>query len=250
MLVGAEPKQQRFTVHHDIITRRSGFFRAARSERWTTDKSKPANMQQYDPEIFASYLHCIYRDVVPRPNKWTPEADAQRAMNATNHDTDSGNEYYRYLVKLYIIADSLRDPTTANLVIDETRRFSYVACLPGFPVVKLAFRHTMPGDGLRKVLADVYVFKGSSISGEHCPLAFLMLVIGRSMATRKKNEAVSAAIEAVAQSSLYAIGDKVPLGIDGKHRSISEYQRKTGDDQQTEEVDGDGEDDDEDEDPE
>lgn len=243
MLVGAEPKQQRFTVHLDVITKRSGFFRAARSDRWLSDKAKPADLQQYDPDIFVSYLHCIYRDAVPRSNQLGDEAAAKSAVAAMNRNTVSGNEYYRYLAELYVLADGLQDPITANLVIDETRRFSCIACLPGCPVLEFAFRHTLLGDGLRKVLADIYVFNSLGVSAEHFPREFLMLVIERSMAMSRNNPAVSGAVEAVAEKTLYAIGDTEPVWTDGRSRSTREYHQKTGDDQESEEEE-DGDDDD------
>jgi hypothetical protein len=61
VLVGKEPSQARFTVHQDLIVKRSEFFRAARSSLWTSpDVPTTLDDQEYDPEILSAYLHCLY----------------------------------------------------------------------------------------------------------------------------------------------------------------------------------------------
>ena len=59
VLVGKEPDQQRFTVYHDLLTERSEFFRAARSERWSHDPTKPTTLDDVTVEVFSAYLHCV-----------------------------------------------------------------------------------------------------------------------------------------------------------------------------------------------
>jgi hypothetical protein len=59
LLVGKAPNQQRFTVYHDLLVQRSEFFRAARSSRWTKE-SKPTTLDDYNPEVFSTYLYCLY----------------------------------------------------------------------------------------------------------------------------------------------------------------------------------------------
>lgn len=58
-MVGKAPNAKRFTVHLDFLAQRSEFFRAARSERWT-EPGKATTLDDYDPEVFAAYLHCAY----------------------------------------------------------------------------------------------------------------------------------------------------------------------------------------------
>ena len=64
VLVGSESNQKRFTLHHDIFTKRSRFFRVARSERWTPG-TKPTDLHEYDPRIFNLYVYCVYPDALP-----------------------------------------------------------------------------------------------------------------------------------------------------------------------------------------
>ena len=61
MLVGKEPSRTRFTVHQDLIVKRSEFFRAARSSLWTSpDVPTTLGDEDYDPEVISAYLHCLY----------------------------------------------------------------------------------------------------------------------------------------------------------------------------------------------
>jgi hypothetical protein len=56
-----------------------------------------------DPQVFSAYLHAIYFGLESsrEPNK---EKDVKKA---------------KFLTDLHLLADKLRDPTTANLVMDE-----------------------------------------------------------------------------------------------------------------------------------
>lgn len=61
VLVGKAPgPQQRFPVHHDVLTSHSEFFRAARSACWLQDPEKPVDLTDVDPELFSLYLNCVY----------------------------------------------------------------------------------------------------------------------------------------------------------------------------------------------
>ena len=59
VLVGKKPNQQRFTVYHDLLTQRSEFSQAARSERWNHDPTKPTILDDVSEEVFSAYLHCV-----------------------------------------------------------------------------------------------------------------------------------------------------------------------------------------------
>lgn len=213
VLVGAGAKQRRFTVHHDLITKRSKFFRAARSERWTLDKSKPADLQHCDPDIFANYLHCVYHDTVPLYDRWKDGDDinASYAMELMCRETWFADKYYEHLVKLYTTADSLEDPITANMVVDEVRRISQKACPPLASKVKLAFDNTVLGDNMRKVLADIFVSVSDARGDEDLedvdyPEDFLKLVVER-FKTMRGYTRVEDATTKIAEKTLWALGD-------------------------------------------
>jgi hypothetical protein len=228
-------------VHHELITKRSGFFRAARSEMSTLAKSKPTYLPKHDPKIFAHYLHCVYRDAVPFFDWWEDGDDdnASYTMDVICTESDFADYYYEYLVKLYTTADSLQDPITANMAIDEVRRISQKARRPQSDALDHAFDHTSPGDNMRKVLADIYIFSGDGdLDDIDYPADFLKLVVERFTAMREKNSKVGGAAKKVARKTLWALGDDV-----SGHQARREYHQETESDselKEDEEMEGDG----------
>lgn len=86
-------------MHKDIISRRSPFFKAACAERWAPGgPRKDIELPEDKSSVFASYLQCVYQDVVIPGN--------------ANHD-------FCELVELYAMADKLGDLKSANLVVDK-----------------------------------------------------------------------------------------------------------------------------------
>lgn len=67
MLVGSDSTQQRFTIHHGVFAKRSRFLKAARSSSWCSDPKTPVDLTDADPDVFADYMHCVYRDKVAAP---------------------------------------------------------------------------------------------------------------------------------------------------------------------------------------
>lgn len=52
---------KRFTVHTDVLTRKSKFLAAARKSEWLAgDSSKPVDLSDEDPDVFQDYLNCVY----------------------------------------------------------------------------------------------------------------------------------------------------------------------------------------------
>lgn len=201
MLVGSGLTQTHFNVHHSIITKRSGFFRAARSKRWTTDKSKPADLQDYDPRTFDRYLHCLYHNAVPKgptlpESKPTPPPGTKRNSDIYKAYLSQEIVYqkavdarYMELVRLYIVADSLADPTTANIVIDEIRRFSRFSVKnPSTEVINYVFRSTTDNDGLRILFADFYVYDDYQLPEGDLPKEFLHLIVKRFLAAKNGDD--------------------------------------------------------------
>lgn len=196
VLVGTAPNQERFIVHYDIVAKRSEFFRAARSERWTPG-TKPTDLHEHDPETFDRYLHCVYHNELPvRPDpvgELPPDADRIRNPNEYREQQSQRTaakrrfvvERYRELVSLYILADSLLDPITANLVIDQIAVLGWDSFqLPGEGLIKLAFFSTRGNDGLRKLLADFYIYMDETLPEGDFPKAFLSLVVERFLAAK------------------------------------------------------------------
>jgi hypothetical protein len=172
--VGSAPEQQLFTLHHEIFTRRSRFFRVARSERWTPG-TKPTELHEHYAGIFNLYVHCVYRNVLPsmeasiflppnNGNATDPPQSPEQAQQGEVNRKDLIDLRYEALINLYILADVLLDPTTANMAIDEIRRFRLdVKSNPGAHVITFIYNSTKEGDGLRKVLADFFIYSYTSL---------------------------------------------------------------------------------------
>jgi hypothetical protein len=178
VLVGTAPEQKLFTVHRDIATKRSGFFRAAKSGRWT--QTKPTDLQEHDPDTFNRYLHCLYRNAVPEhilpPATLDKESFEQYVANVKH----SADRQFEYLVDLYILADSLIDPITANMAIAKIRRFGRIkGYSPGAKVIDRVFRSTREDDGLRNLLADCHIYNLYVQYDGDFPKDFLFLVLRR-----------------------------------------------------------------------
>lgn len=177
VLVGRDSNQQLFTVHHDIITNRSDFFEQARSPRWNPKKSVPVKLPHADPQIFDMYLHCVYHNVAPKFMGEYEEGDEDLSYGPR------AEQRYEVFVDLYILADSLLDCTTTELVIKEIHEIRESESLPEAGVIKHAYRHTMAGCALRNALVEIYADAYSLPDGDF-PNAFLRSVVEKQMCLR------------------------------------------------------------------
>jgi hypothetical protein len=183
VLVGAKPHRQRFTVHHDLITQRSEFFRAARSLCWT-EPGKVTRLVDDDPHVFSAYLSCVYfgKDFMDRQDCKHRQGDISSDDEDDDEDEDGVDsnsdadveddhrekekehsehlETVRFLVDVYLLADKLLDPTTANVVIEELRLFVMDApWTTDDATISHVYASTGHKNPLRKLIRDWYLFK-------------------------------------------------------------------------------------------
>jgi hypothetical protein len=104
VFVGKGDSQWLFTIYEDVVTQRSKLFRVTRqqNDRWW-QYNKGRMLVDEDPQVFSAYLHAVYFGLEPS-SEHSKEKDAKKA---------------RFLTDLHLLADKLRDPTTANLAMDE-----------------------------------------------------------------------------------------------------------------------------------
>jgi hypothetical protein len=188
VLVGLGPLQNRFTLHTEVFTKRSEFFRAARSPEWLVDPSKPVDLTDYDQEVFSAYMNCAYFGAkIIRGEQWPPkesykmpedekledafdlsQEECEKRVPASHGDylslyTSHCMEYLRTLAKVYLQADRLQDFATANLVIDEIidtqERTNHSS--PN-DVINTVYESTVHGSPLRKLMRDVGLHGGWS----------------------------------------------------------------------------------------
>jgi hypothetical protein len=104
VFVGKGESQWLFTIYEEVVTQRSKLFRVARQQnnrRWQYNKARM--LVDEDPQVFSSYLHAVYFGL----------------ESSTEHYKDKDAKIVKFLTDLHLLADKLRDPTTANLVMDE-----------------------------------------------------------------------------------------------------------------------------------
>lgn len=192
-MVGKGDSSQRFTVHTDVMIKRSEFFRAARDPKWLDDATKPTNLEDEDPEIFSTYLNCMYfgkeafqEDAEPVESRRTagkqkkrrlplpdafdlPEETslvAEDAKTAQEEDPEFEERFWQLagaMTKTYLLADMLQDPQTANMVIDAIIQCCADAgrCLT-VAMAELVYEKTLHGNPLRKLVRDFLVYKTAS----------------------------------------------------------------------------------------
>lgn len=119
-------------------------------------------------------------------------------------DQKNTDTQFEALLSLYVLANHLEDPATANLVIAEIRRFCGPSKLPPGPkMVDLAFRSTVERDRLRNLLVDLYIYGSRTPPNAHCKfprgefsLDFLYLFM-ESVLTEKLKKTYREDIEAL-----------------------------------------------------
>lgn len=75
------------------------------------------------------------------------------------HKYELADLHYNSLIKLYLLADKLRDVTTANIVVDEIERFYRVTeAHPGERPITTAYNSTAKGSPLRKLLRNMWFY--------------------------------------------------------------------------------------------
>jgi hypothetical protein len=244
IVVGKQPNQKSFTAYHDLLIQRSDFFRAARSERWSQDPTKPTTLDDVDVEIFSTYLHCVNwgaefldtpvqtlldenRRLYEKETSIKSDGDSSSGGDNTkgsdddsssddesSDGSDSGDEstaadsdeedrrimkscwpVETFLIDLYLLADKLIDPTTANLAIDKLidvigERNKYLTQR----MIRVVYRSTTVDSPLRRLVRDYStiddVVEGCNLdihqNGEFSP-EFVKDVLLEFMAINKRN---------------------------------------------------------------
>lgn len=87
------------------------------------------------------------------------------------------------LISLYILADRLLDPVTANMTIDTLRVFiKKYDFVPSTEVIERVIDSTKDDDGLRSLFADIFVYHRHDLSrclDPNLPKEFFILIVER-----------------------------------------------------------------------
>ncbi|KAK4549438.1 hypothetical protein LTR36_006435 [Oleoguttula mirabilis] len=201
VLVG--PEKQAFTVHHDIINRRSAFFRAASSERWTSVE-KVIELPDDKSQVFARYLQCLYNN-----KTWFDDLSQPRGMTGEGDFDLRANRTILRLVHAYILADKLQDLKSCNLIIDRLIHDSdELQRIPNNYALNLIYNQTPKASPLRKLVVDFLVYEANaendSYNMEDAPIEFLQEVIRED--ARLKNENARERVEDVFAQKVSELG--------------------------------------------
>lgn len=93
VVVGKSPSSQRFTLHSNVFTSRSGFLKAARKPEWLTDFTKCTELQDEEPEVFSRYMNCVYFGVEALHLSDNPPKDDR---GYEEHDDELGPDAFIY----------------------------------------------------------------------------------------------------------------------------------------------------------
>jgi hypothetical protein len=169
ILVGQEPHQQSFSVHHDLVVQRSARLRDLRVEF----VDSPGITLNTDPEVFSAYLHCVYFGAdslkqhiasMEEENGYSKK-DFPSDDESANDDNDMVIEpVEKFLIDLYVLADTLLDPISTNLAIDELanlfeKRNRYLDS----HLVRYAYESTTEPSPLRKLIRDYSMIDDVSV---------------------------------------------------------------------------------------
>ncbi|KAK5694562.1 hypothetical protein LTR97_009152 [Elasticomyces elasticus] len=130
-----------FSVHKDLICRHSQVIAtkltAASALFDSTDPETIVKLPEFAPGTFATYLVCLYHETVDLQSQ--DSADEER---------------WHELVDVYIVADTLQDVRSANVIMDEcTRYIDHHSTVPWAAIIKV-FDKTTQNCPLRRLIVD------------------------------------------------------------------------------------------------
>jgi len=123
-------------------------------------------LEDHDPELFQEYVHCVYFG--PQAlQQWVQASVIKTEANPDGNTRDekqaTADLVFGKLIGLHIIADSLIDFKTANMVTNEILRTSDVlGFIPTQGPVSLAYASTEKSSPLRRLLRDFWVYQSVS----------------------------------------------------------------------------------------
>jgi hypothetical protein len=149
-------KAKIFTLHTTVFTERSEFLRAARKPEWLDNNpNKPVDLEDEDAEVFSTYVNCVYFGSEILQHYADDMASLSKSdLIERDEEVDAA---FSALIRVYQIADKLRDLITANMVIDEIMKFEdALERIPGDETVALVYRYTPEQNPLRLLMRDYW----------------------------------------------------------------------------------------------
>lgn len=157
VLVGEEGDKCRvFTLPAALICKRSIFFNNALKEWLKEGATLTVTLAADDPELFAPYLHILYRESLPLRTLTMSKDEVEDNLHHLERDQVT-------LSQLYVFAEFLQDTRAKNEVVsclwktmcpDSHGRWD--PYLPNAEAVTIIYKGTKDGATARRPLADAY----------------------------------------------------------------------------------------------
>ncbi|CBX92280.1 hypothetical protein IAQ61_000461 [Plenodomus lingam] len=103
-----------FTIHQDLLTHHSPFFRAALTGKFEESETKEVVLADTKPEIVEFFVHWLYYGRFPEDRD-----DAALVDLWTCDDEKGSRKKTRNLIRLYIFCDKYDVPQLRHTVMDE-----------------------------------------------------------------------------------------------------------------------------------
>jgi hypothetical protein len=189
--LGQGEKQQSFSVHHDIITRRSEYLHDLRRQRMNCSSDSSVINLDDDPEVFATYLHTVYFGAEPLKERVAAMEEnnprQQKSSNSESGDDGEGKNsdsngaapdtdetqatsnddngilkeelVEKFLIDLHLLAVKLRDIIAADLAIDELVELYRHERSTRKEMVAFVYQSTPKDGALRALYRDLHTFR-------------------------------------------------------------------------------------------
>jgi hypothetical protein len=146
--VGPEDCQQDFLLHEGIICARSEFFHRAMNGNWAEKTKRLVELPADEPKTVALYVSLVYTGAI--------------SSSTDDHETtpDEFQAHILAIVKLYILAEKLRDKTAKNAALktihnDIAAEFT-ANKLPNAEIIQLMYENTLKGSLGRRLMVDLW----------------------------------------------------------------------------------------------
>lgn len=169
----------RVTVHKDVLTSSSGFFRAACGGSWKESKEKSISLPETTEEIFMIYVGWLYTGNAEVYDE-DEHQDLPKASETVRSDVfDIG---FDNIVDSYILGDFLDDESFCNALIDNLMLLSlFTKTLPDRASIGKYWAQLPQGSGIRRLLVDLEVSYGEtdclSSDNRHWPYDYLIELV-------------------------------------------------------------------------
>ena len=152
MTVAVGPEQCEHTVDKDLLCEKSPYFSAATKDCWPVDDEGRIPLPNDDPAVFALYMQWIYRGRI----------FSRQDMG----DTGGNREEIDLLIEAFVLGEKLQDQECRDAVVDclvdavDTPDGQDKRWYPTPGAIDRAYRGTPEGSPLRRLLVDMYFFRG------------------------------------------------------------------------------------------